>query len=288
MEQAPAFKEPPRHISVTQVQTYLKCPARWGYTYLYDVKRVVAWPLIAGSAMDHALNELYRGRAEGKDPTAEDLEGIYEQELGRLGVGAVPSGGAPITTPETYLVGTRALLRAYLDTYARFVVGAAVQNKIEEDVPDWIGTDQLTLVGYIDLIRFTHRHQIIADHKFVSYPPRHDVAKNSFQLRVYDLFMGDSSHHVEIVSLIRGKKPKVLVTPHFVTQAERDSAKATLIQVGTAIARRELPMIPEGSPECKESRCPVWSMCRGRAEGPLPLPQAGIQPSISGHPPTPG
>ena len=74
----PVDMEPPRTISVSQVNAYLGCPLKYRFQY---VERI-PWPcvpstLVFGTAMHAAVAEFHEARLEGRTATLEELHEMW-------------------------------------------------------------------------------------------------------------------------------------------------------------------------------------------------------------------
>ena len=246
--------------SASSLGLWQKCPRMWAYFRLAQIpgSKQKSWAMVGGMAMDEALNRHLLGEFKG---TA--LKDFYVTRLRELIVQEAPQG-----EPDNLLEidGTR-LLEIYERDVTPNLTVLEIQKKMERDF------EGRPFQAHIDLIRLGGLgNKVIADHKFTKHTPPPDLAAKSLQLRAYDWLLDDPEHQVELISLIRLRRsPRVLVSPHRVSQDDRREFLRDVREANQGIDAGKYPAVPTVPWICRPGLCGAWSICKGRKEGPLPI-----------------
>ena len=259
------MNKPSDVLTVTRMTSYERCPRQWGYTYVSGLRSPPGWAMIAGSAMDATLNEHLDQKIKGVNGLrGSALTDYYVTQLRKLVEEQTPVGPKDDRAETDGVV----LLPMYEHEVSPKIEPIEVQKEVEYE----IGGQKY--LGHLDMTRRAGDGAvIISDHKFTSYTPRPDKAAKSLQLRAYDLAINDPSHRVELINLVRLKRePKIIVTPHVVTDQDRRELLMKWTQTAALIDTMIFPMIDPSSWNCNPDSCGFWSRCRGNPRGPEPIP----------------
>lgn len=246
------------HISVTQVGMILRCPVSWWWRYKLGVKTPPGWAMVGGSALDEVLNTHHLNRINGTpDPYLPDL---YRVVLDRVSQEKQPQGEVDY---DYHSLGPVAV-ETYLREADPFIYPRAVQTELYQPL------EGVPVLGYIDL-EHGRDHIVIADHKFSN---RKKIASTSLQLAVYDTLHGAGPRQVQMITVVKNKKPKIEFDNYFVTEADRAAATRQVVTAWkltrAAIAANDPGILPMADPEgwnCSEKWCGYWSRCRGSRYG---------------------
>ena len=264
-------------IRTSELANAQKCMRRIGYSRYYG-QSDVSETMLAGSAVDAALtehNNLKRLGKQGLVGTAlvdyavtafREMKAEARRE-GRL-------GGNPDPDAEFDMARVLPEYERVIDPH---VIPVDTQEALSYKDPE----TGLILVGHRDLKRYAasadavdgqEGHEITSDYKFTKKSKNQMPASTSQQLHSYDLMDGDDVHHVELILLRRLKTPKIETTSHFVTKTDHSMVIRALRYVGHMIKSYLWPPTDPSNWWCSPSWCGHWTLCRGKEDGPSPLP----------------
>jgi len=241
------------HISPTQINMYLRCPASYYYRYVCGMVLPPKSALTKGRAVHKGQEHNYRQKIESyqdlplhevKEVTAAAFEA--EQDLTEF---------EPDEKPGQVKDEAVTLAALYHQEVAPKTQPFLVEEKVEVPLA---GT---TLLGFIDLL---DNRGYIHDTKTASRTPSEDSAAKNLQLSAYSLahryLMGIPEAGVRLDYLVQARNPKVVTLE--AKRTERD------IQRFTAIAERVVAAINAGvfypNPDnflCSEKHCGYWKIC---------------------------
>lgn len=268
----PETYTPPEHRSVSQLRTYLRCARQWGYRYIMGIKSPPNWAMRGGTAIDDMLTRHNTEKAEGKGGfNVSAAQDFFRDRV----IEVAEESDLPKNEEMSQVIddGTR-VIPPYMKDVDPIIHPVSAQKKVEVDLGG------VPMVGYIDLVREAEDgHRIVSDYKFTRRSPSAGSAAASMQLAFYDKAEGGEPGHVELIGLVRTKKPKVATDSHFVTKRDHERVERMARFVNAGIKSNYFPMAsPENewgnaaSTFCHPDRCGYWDICAGRSEGPLPIP----------------
>lgn len=163
-----------RHLSYSQINTYLQCPYLWGLQTFKGLKRKGAEPeLLLGTALHEALSLYARWYVESRTHDYDVLIGYYSTVLKDENIISVP---LPFATASK---GTK-----YLETLfnAQFDLGGVemVEKRLEVEFGE--GVNIVAILDRVDKIEDGHYR--IVDYKTGGFYTKNAV-KESLQLRMY-------------------------------------------------------------------------------------------------------
>ena len=267
----PESYAPPEHLSVSQMRTWLRCRRQWAYRYILGVKEPPSWAMRGGTAMDDTMTAHNRDKMKGGGLGVSAAQDFFRDRVKAV----AEEAGLPKDQDMAAVVddGTK-VLPVYFKELDPAVEPLAVQKEVKVDVGG------VPMLGYIDLVRDAGgSHRIVSDYKFTGRSPSQGAAAASMQLAFYADAEGDPSGHVDLIALVRTKQPKVVTDSHFVTEEDKASMRRMVRQVAAGIAAKRYPLASSEnewgngpSSFCNPTRCGYWTICKGRKEGPLPIP----------------
>lgn len=279
---------------VSDLGTMQRCPRQLGYRRLGTVedprplKIRPSATMLGGQAIDNTLNELFEQKIRGVNGLrGSALVDYFVTTLRRItdeNTREGPLTGEP--DPDVEKDGT-AVLPVYERGIAPVIDPVSVQEVGKKTIQGSGGTlrpPPVTLVGHLDLVRrAADGHRIVSDHKFTSKAPSQMEAGKSQQMHSYAYLKdGEEEHkagHVELILLRRLKRgPEVATSSAFVTAGQKVAVEHAVQTTAALYRARYFPMADPSSWACSPEWCGYWKLCRGRANGPLPIPGETIPP----------
>lgn len=279
---------------VSDLGTMQRCPRQLGYRRLGTVedprplKIRPSATMLGGQAIDSTLNELFEQKIRGVNGLrGSALVDYFVTTLRRItdeNTREGPLTGEP--DPDVEKDGT-AVLPVYERDIAPVIDPVSVQEVGKKTIQGSGGTlrpPPVTLVGHLDLVRrAADGHRIVSDHKFTSKAPSQMEAGKSQQMHSYAYLKdGEEEHkagHVELILLRRLKRgPEVATSSAFVTAGQKVAVEHAVQTTAALYRARYFPMADPSSWACSPEWCGYWKLCRGRANGPLPIPGETIPP----------
>lgn len=166
------------YLSVSQIRTYLRCPAQYEFRYVHGLKSPVTSSLLLGSSFHSAIEAANKAKMEnGEILDKNDVLDAYSDAWDKRSAseeieweegedpGKAKDRGAEMTA-------------AYYEEYGRKLKPAMVETSFFADI------DGVLFQGYIDLVEADGS---IRDFKTAKKSPREDEAENSIQLVAYAL-----------------------------------------------------------------------------------------------------
>jgi len=181
----------PKHLSYSQVQTYLACGIRYYYQYLLRVRRATSYYMTLGSAADAAFNANYAPKIEtGKDEPLDVLIDVFHEdfkarkpETDFVELGMDGSIKAKID-PDTIENDGIEIVKHFRDVVAPTVQPIAVQSRLE--VP--FDNVDYSFLGFTDLtvaLDDNGDRKMIIDHKTTARKPPDGTVERNPQLTAY-------------------------------------------------------------------------------------------------------
>lgn len=278
---------------VSDLGTMQRCPRQLGYRRLGTVedprplKIRPSATMLGGQAIDNTLNELFEQKIRGVNGLrGSALVDYFVTTLRRItdeNTREGPLTGEP--DPDVEKDGT-AVLPVYERDIAPVIDPVSVQEVGKKTIryPNSHRAYDVTLVGHLDLVRrAADGHRIVSDHKFTSKAPSQMEAGKSQQMHSYAYLKdGEEEHkagHVELILLRRLKRgPEVATSSAFVTAGQKVAVEHAVQTTAALYRARYFPMADPSSWACSPEWCGYWKLCRGRANGPLPIPGEAIPP----------
>lgn len=166
------------YLSVSQIRTYLRCPAQYEFRYVHGLKSPVTSSLLLGSSFHSAIEAANKAKMEnGEILSTEDVLDAYsdswENKMAKEEIeweegedpGKVKDRGAEMTA-------------AYYEEHGRNLKPALVETSFLTDI------DGVLFQGYIDLAEVDGS---IRDFKTAKRTPNQDEIEKSIQLTAYAL-----------------------------------------------------------------------------------------------------
>ena len=253
------------HISVSQINTLLRCGRQYELRYLQKVPTTIGGALVKGSAYHAALEAYFHQAIHGFQATLDVAREAFQSAWRtRLNQGDVVWDN----DPEEQMAHGLTMVEAYVNQIGPTIRPAAVEERFEVQVP---GID-VPLVGIIDL---TEGSGAVVDHKTASsawsdaklaqelQPFAYLYARQQLTGQLPPVFRFD----VAVDKLHLKRDPRV--------EFQRLEIDPLSLDFGffETLVRRAYQQIAIGTftPNptgwwCSPTSCSVWDHCRGRSQ----------------------
>lgn len=247
---------PKTHLSPSQINTFLACPARYYFRYVMEMQAVRSGAMTRGSAIHKAIAYNY----EQKMMTHTDLpvNEVKEFAAAEFEKQAGETNWQPDEQPGEVKDSTIKLLELYQREVAATVQPFLVEQMVEVNFEN---TDY-TLLGYIDLV---DEKRIIHDTKTVGRSPSAGALTDNVQMLTYSLayrfHLGENEAGSQIDYLVNNKTPKyVPISGEPYTDREIDRLLNIVASVANAIQAGGFYPNPSCF-TCSPKACGFWEIC---------------------------
>ncbi|MCU0229684.1 MAG: PD-(D/E)XK nuclease family protein, partial [Bryobacterales bacterium] len=197
-------------LSISQMYTFMDCPARWMFKYQRGLPDPPNANLALGSAVHEAIgrNMAEKVLTEQDLPAAEVVEVFRAHWQGRLD----EVEWADTDNPEALGAEGEGLVAKYMAEMAPRIHPAAV----EVHVTGTIGG--VKVQGHVDLLC---ADGTVRDLKTAQRTPSEVSAHQMLQLATYEMLCPGASGQVAVDTLVRNKTPKLVTIEHTITGQDR-------------------------------------------------------------------
>lgn len=219
-----------KHISVTQMKMYLRCPLQYQYRYIDGLKIPPASALTLGKSIHSALEVNYSQKIKSKtDLRAEQVIDVFSDYWDEKSKETIFE--ADEKAGEVKDDGVK-LITAYHKQISPTIQPKLVEKEFELEFENV----SYTLKGYIDLV---DKDNVIIDHKTTKRSMvESDVAKD-IQLTCYALayrsLLGSQETGLRFDVMVRNKTPKIQQLATIRTQADIDRFLKVMAYISKAI-----------------------------------------------------
>jgi CRISPR/Cas system-associated exonuclease Cas4 (RecB family) len=192
---------PKEHVSVSQINQYLRCPAQYYFKYIQDMKAPSNGAMTFGKAVHKAIEYYFKGKLEyGQEASLSEVQDVFattinksdNTEWGEEKPDAVKDEGVKT-------------LELYMKEVAPTIQPKAIEQEIRVPFGDY------ELLGYIDLI---DQNDVIIDTKTTKKTPSAGMLTNGLQLSAYTMahqfLTGNDPTGVRLDYIVRLKTPKIV------------------------------------------------------------------------------
>jgi len=251
------------HLSISRINTYLRCPRQYEYSYVEGIKIPPSGALVRGSSFHEAMKHNFREKKEtGKDSRVSDLLDVYsDQFTERIQEAQLKEDERRGRLKDS---GVK-MVRAYRRHRAPQITPDLVEQRVELE----LATGDL-FIAVIDLSTLDMR---IVDLKTTSKTPPKGEAKKNQQLTAYGWAYYHLRHEMPAgydldfaVHNHKAKKPdppRLITLPAERTAAQLDAFARDVAHVFAAIQAGAFPRNAQGW-HCSPEYCGYWNMCMGR------------------------
>lgn len=274
----PKYELPVPYVSISQIETFLKCPLQYEFRYVTGVKSPAHSSMAQGSAM-HKVVELgynYK-RMSGEVPPLEFVLDSYSDAFKYHFTDEVIR--EEHETDDFIHKQAELLLNSWYKNKLGKVNPVAVEQKFVVEI------NGIPVVGVIDLIdrvldiqppinnRFSPIGDKLVDNKVLSKMMSQADADNSLQMSVYAGVTGITEQRFDVFikgnpktileNSKRTKPPRIEEITTLRSQKDFIWAGKIIERIAQAISSGIFPPCAPGSWVCNPNFCANWSQCRG-------------------------
>lgn len=279
---------PRPHLSVSQINMYMRCPRQYEFRYVKDEKRPPSGNLIQGTTGHAALEKTHHHIVDHNQPApTADVMDAFSTDWDKKLQDEVEwdEGENPGHMKDEGL----ALVRMYNETVAPKIRPMVVNKGAKDEVRGIEQEIRMTvegvpMLGYIDLIdtdldlAFSPEEAAmliqaganipaglrtaIVDLKFKAKSMTAAEADGSIQMTFYSLATGISAG--QFSQLLKQKQPKFKPITTFRTHHDHAWFKQIVRGISEAISAGVFPPTDPTSWGCNSKWCGYWHMCRGK------------------------
>lgn len=248
---------PRKHVSLSQISTYMRCPLLYYWQYETEFKRPFPSAITFGSATHKTLEINYKQKIDtNQDLPVDALQEVFSYEFDRM-VDKTDweEGEEPGAVKDEGIN----LIPVYMQQIAPKTQPIAVERAFDVELED----AEFTLRGVIDLVT---DQGVIVDTKTSKRSPNQDVIVGNLQMIIYSVahrqLFGEPERGLRMDYLVRTKTPKTVTleadpsTDHDIKRMLR-----TLNVVARGI-RSKLYYPNPGSFMCSPKGCGYYDICQ--------------------------
>jgi len=250
-------------LSLSQLYTFMDCPARWMFSKLRGLPDPPNSNLAKGSAVHEAL---LRSMAE-KVVTERDLDVGEVLEVYRAAWNgqADQVEFAPDENPEAIREDGARLVETYMREAAPSIQPAAVEVYVHGEIGG------VKVQGHVDLLC---DDGTVRDIKTAKRSPSGISGHNMLQLTTYEMLTPGASGRVVVDTLVANKTPKLVQIEHTITAQDR-LAPERIYPIAQATMRAGYYMPNRTSNLCSRKNCAHWRACEAEFGGRVPGGEEG-------------
>lgn len=244
------------HLSVSQINTYLRCPLQYYFSYIRGIKNPPKAVLILGSSVHKALEFNYKQKIKShKDLKGKDVLECFDQEFKDRESGV--EWNKEKEKKEIYKGQGLKLLEKYQEEIAPTIQPLMVEKKYEIQLD---GLNQ-TFMSFIDLVDI---NRVITEHKTTARTPNAISGPHLTQMIAYSMIFQASETEKESKSkihyLVKTKEPKFVAYEKKVTLKETQRFLKLVSSVAKAI--NDQNFYPNSHNfMCTKNGCGYWDIC---------------------------
>lgn len=245
-------------LSLSQLYTFMDCPARWMFSKLRGLPDPPNSNLAKGSAVHEALlrNMAEKVTTETDMPVDQVLEVYQAAWDGQTDQVEF----APDENPEAIRDDGARLVEHYMREAAPRIQPAAVEVYVRGEIGG------VKVQGHVDLLCADGK---IRDIKTAKRSPSGISAHNMLQLTTYEMLTPGASGLVAVDTLVANKTPKLVQIEHRVTDQDR-LAPERIYPIAQAAMRAGYYMPNRTSNLCSRKNCAHWRACEAEFGGRVP------------------
>src|SRR6266536_1100141 len=250
--------EPPRTISVSQVNAYLACPLKYRFQYIDKVPR--PWRVAAmafGSSVHAAVEWFHRERLAGRTPELPQIRKVFDADWYAQNV--EPLVFSERESKDSLAEKGRAMLQLYVES-ANGSKPVAVEQFFELDLanPETGEVLDVRLRGVIDLVE---EGETLVDLKTAGRTLEQGGLERHLQLSTYALaffLLHGSIPKLRLDMLLKTAKPRL--ERHLTTRSVEDLSWTAQLIREVALAIQTEHFFPNPSWRCTE--CEYFAHCQ--------------------------
>lgn len=248
---------PKSHISISQVNTYLRCPLQYYWRYVENLRIPPPSAVTFGRATHAAIEHNYRHKMmTGSDVPVKEAQEAFAYAFDQMAPETQFEEGESPGALKDEGVRCTAL---YMTEVAPAVQPVAVEEEFELEFEN----TEHTLKGVVDLIDASGT---IIDTKTTKRAPAADTLERDLQLTTYSLgyrtLKGEAEAGLRMDHIVRTKQPKI-VSLSAGPRSEREIQRLLKIIAYVARAIRDQLFYPQvHNFTCNPAGCGYWLVCQ--------------------------
>lgn len=245
---------PKPHLSVSQINMYLRCPAQYKFRYIDGLILPPKTALTKGKSVHKGIEHNYTQKIETfQDVKLSEVQEVTAAEFEALAPETDFEGADPGKVKDE----TISLVTLYHKNVAPTVQPVAVEQKVEVEFEN----TPYTLLGYIDVL---DDNGYIRDTKTAAKSPSENEVNKSLQLTAYAMahrtLYGKEEAGVKLDYLVQTKTPKVVTLEGKRTQKDIDRFLKIMGMVAHAI-ENQIFYPNENNYLCSPDKCGYYHRC---------------------------
>ena len=270
-----ALTLPRGYLSVSQVNTYRRCPLQYYFRYIKDLIRAPSASQAEGSAIHKSVAVGHEEFVKSGKVPLDILLDAYNGYWKDIKKDVDWKAEEDVVSDDLIERRGHIFLSQYND---RFIPN--LSPRVDETGPlierrFWVtvGEARVPVLGFIDLVaknetKFSDKtspdgsgEEEVIDHKVTTKNKSQDEVDNDLQLSVYSRVMGVS--HVRFQCFVKTKKPQIKAVAARRSEQSWKWSEFVITQVAECISKGLFPPGADGW-HCTPKWCGYWDMCRGR------------------------
>lgn len=244
------------HLSVSQINTYLRCPLQYYFRYVRGIIIPPKAVLVLGGSVHKALEHNYRQKVKShKDLKVKEVLECFDQAFKDREKEV--EWKKETEKKEEFKSQGMKLLEKYQEEIAPTIQPLIVEQKYEIRLE---GLNQ-TFLAFLDLIDMA---KVINDHKTTMRTPSFISSDHNIQLIAYSMVYRTETEEIELKSrvhyLVKTKEPKIVALEKKVSNREIQRFLKTVSSVAKAINEENFYPNPHNF-MCTNTGCGYWDIC---------------------------
>ena len=249
------MSEEKKHLSASQINTYLRCPMQYYFRYIRGLKLPPKSALTLGSSVHAGLAHNYQQKKDShKDLKVGEVLDVYGQSFD---LGAKETEWGKDEKPGEVKDQGAGLIKVYHSEIAPNIQPVEVEQKFEVNFPNV----DYGFIGYVDLLDDKKR---IIDHKTTARTPNGISSDHRLQLTGYALGYragtGRKERKVRVDYMVKNKHPKVVTLEEKISDGDVDRLLKLMAYVAKAIEQELFYPQPHNF-MCNNRGCGYWDIC---------------------------
>jgi hypothetical protein len=270
-----ALHLPRGYLSVSQVETYRRCPRQYMFQYVEGLRGVPSANMVEGTAVHFGLSVGHKESVKNPNVPLDVMLDAYNDSWKTV---RKDVDWKQETEEDEKTIVSRDHI--FLETYNRSFIpkmtpkvderGSLVERRFWTTVGDM----RVPLLGFIDLVARNNTEALgeksgpagsgeeeVIDHKVVGKMKSQEDADNDLQLSVYSHVT--NTPRVRFQCFVKNKKPTIKTVASIRDAASWDWTSFVVQEIATCISKG---IFPPGSPGwwCSKKHCGFWNICHGR------------------------
>jgi len=270
-----ALTLPRGYLSVSQVETYRRCPLQYYFRYIKNLIRVPSAALAEGRALHASVAVGHVESAKTQRVPLDVMLDAYNDYWKEIRKDVDWKTEKTETSEDMITRRDRVFLSQYGDQFIPKLhprldsTGPFVERRF------WItvGEARVPVLGFIDLVAKNETkfedgkspdgsgEEEVIDHKVISKMKSQDDVDNDLQLSVYSRVM--ELPRVRYQCFLKNKKPQIKAVAARRSEHSWKWAEFVITQIAECISKGVFPPGPDGW-ACTSRWCGYYDMCRGK------------------------